>query len=95
MAGFTGLSSGTLYTATQGASISTPLVIENIRYVSGTGGAGKTAKIYERSGSGAVFFQGRVSASYGLAPATYHDGKLVRGIIVKSLPEGYLEIDLK
>ena len=90
---FTGWSVGTLYTMSQGSSTATTLVIENIRYNSSSGGVGKTAKIKERGG--AAFFRGRVSASYGLAPASFTDGKLVHGIVVESLPEGFIEIDLK
>ena len=92
---FTGWSVGTLYSNTQGDSTATPLVIENIRYISSTGGPGKTAKIREKGNDGATFFRGRVSASYGMAPASYIDGKLVHGIVVESLPEGFIEIDLK
>lgn len=91
----TGWSTGTLRFTALNDSTAIPIVIENIRYYSSTGGAGKTCILKEKAGSGAVFFRGRVSASYGLAPASYIEGKFVRGVIATSLPEGYLEIDLK
>jgi hypothetical protein len=90
---FTGFTTGTLYTATQGTSTATTLVIENIRYNSSTGGAGKRARIKDKVSGGEIFNQ-RVSGSYGLAVASYANGKLAHGIIVTSLPEGFLEIDL-
>ena len=91
----TGWSTGTLRFTALNDSTAIPMVIENIRYYSSTGGAGKTCILRERNGSASVFFRGRVSASYGLAPASYIEGKLVRGVVATSLPEGYLEIDLK
>lgn len=91
----TGWSTGTLKVTAINDSTAIPVVIENIRYYSSTGGPGKMGRLKEKAGSKAEFFRGRVSASYGLAPASFIDGKLVRGFVVTSCPEGYFEIDLK
>ena len=90
---FKGFTSGTLYTSVALTSTAQTLIIENIRYNSGTGGAGKQCRIRDRT-TGAEIFNQRVSGSYGLAVASYANGRLAHGIIVTSLPEGFLEIDL-
>lgn len=90
---FTGFSVGTWYTSTQGTSTSMRCVIDKIRYYSSTGGIGKKCQISDKDG--VVFFRGRVTGSYGFAPAAFEEGKLVNGMIVMSLPEGYVEIDVR
>lgn len=91
---FTGFTTGTLHTATQGTSTGVTLVIDKVLYYSSTGGPGKKCIIADRR-SGVVIYRGTVASSYGLAPAAYQDGVIAHGIIVKSLPEGYVQVMLR
>jgi hypothetical protein len=90
---FKGFTTGTLYSATQLESTGSTLIIENIRYNSSTGGAGKRCRILDKKTNAEIFNQ-RVSGSYGLAVASYATGRLAHGIVITSLPEGFVEIDL-
>ena len=91
---FTGYTTGVLYSATQGETHTGPLIIDNIRYVSSTGGAGQTCRVATDQ-STSWLARLTVSASYGLDVNKWDKGVHVDGLQVLSLPEGYVEITLR